>query len=99
MTPWPLVQDVVLVNKEGDIDFRVRGESDAMIDAETIGGMVRQRCEWGSWRMIDSRNGEDRLVAQLNEGRHDVLLRTVEGDIRVSIVPDPTNVGTMIIDP
>ncbi len=99
MTPWPLVQDVVLVNKEGDIDFRVRGESDAMIDAETIGGMVRQRREWGSWRMIDSRNGEDRLVAQLNDGRHDVLLRTVEGDIRVSIVPDPTNVGTLIIDP
>ena len=41
----------------------------------------------------------DRLLAVLNEGTNPITLRTVDGKIRIAVVPDPTATGTFIIDP
>ena len=43
--------------------------------------------------------GEDFLRAILNGGDSPVVLRTVDGDIRIAVVPDPFAVGKYIVDP
>ncbi|MFM7133069.1 MAG: hypothetical protein ACKO0W_01995 [Planctomycetota bacterium] len=99
MTPWPMTGPMTIVTNEGAIDYRVRGESKGVFDCESIGGEVRQRCEFGKWRALDPENDHDRFLAVLNEGTNPVVLRTTVGNIRVAVVPDPVRVGSMIVDP
>jgi len=35
----------------------------------------------------------------LNDGENPIRLRTVDGDIRIAVVSNPTNIGTYIIQP
>ena len=44
-------------------------------------------------------NDQDRLIATLNGGTNPILLRTSDKNIRIAVVPDPTNVGREIVDP
>lgn len=99
MTPWPMTGPMTIVTSEGSIDYRVRGESKGVFDCESHGGEVRQRCEFGSWIALDRDNDHDRFLAVLNGGTNPVILRTSDENIRVAIVPDPTAVGMMIVDP
>ncbi len=99
ITGWPQKQDSVILTTEGDIDFRVRGESAFAIDAETVGGRVYSRCEAGRWISENARNDHDSMFATLNGGGGTVLLRTVDGDIRVAVVGDPHDVGSFAIRP
>lgn len=99
MTPWPMTGPMTIVTSEGSIDYRVRGESKGVFDCESIGGQVRQRCEFGKWRALDPQNDHDRFLAVLNEGTNPVVLRTTRDNIRVAVVPDPVRVGSMIVDP
>lgn len=98
-TPWPMTEPMKIVTSAGAIDYRVRGESRGAFDCESHGGEVRQRCEFGRWNAMVKGNDHDRLVATLNEGKNPVFLRTSEKNIRVAVVPDPTNVGREIMDP
>lgn len=96
MTPWPMTGPMTMVTSEGDIDYRIRGESKGYFDAATHGGLVRQRAEYGKWRAIDRENDHDRMLATLNDGTNPVILRTSDGDIRIAVVPVPTAVGPWI---
>lgn len=99
ITTWPQKSDTVIMTTDGDIDFRVRGESAFTLDAESVGGLVKSRCEAGRWVATDARNDHDSMVATLNAGGARVTLRTVDGDIRVAVVGDPHAVGSFQIAP
>ncbi len=99
MTPWAMRNPVTIITSEGTIDYRIRGESTGVFDAESHGGLVRQRCEFGHWLALSDENDHDRFLAVLNNGKNPVVLRTSDGDIRIAVVPDPTAVGVWIIDP
>ncbi|MFO0872822.1 MAG: hypothetical protein U0575_02470 [Phycisphaerales bacterium] len=98
MTTRPLVEDVVIVNRQGAIDYRVTGRSTGAFDIETIGGAVRVRVKEGSWVVSES-TSQSQVKAVLNDGANRVLLRTVDADVRVAIVAEPTQVGKVIVDP
>jgi hypothetical protein len=98
-TPWPMTGPMKIITSEGSIDYRVRGESRGAFDCETHGGEVRQRCEFGRWDAMVKGNDHNTLIATLNDGKNPVLLRTSEKNIRVAVVPDPTNIGREIMDP
>ena len=97
MTPWAMTKPVTIITSEGTIDYRIRGESTGVFDAESHGGLVKQRCEYGHWLALSG--DHDRFLAVLNNGKNPVVLRTSDGDIRIAVVPDPTAVGAWIIDP
>lgn len=97
MTNWPMRKAVTIVNENGDIDYRVRGESAGAIAAFADGGQVLQDCRYGSFRLIE--HFDDRMLASFNEGSNPIDLRTKDGDIRVAIVNDPTKVGPFILEP
>jgi hypothetical protein len=99
LTPWPMTQAIRIITSEGSIDYRVRGESKGAFDAQSHGGEVRQLCQYGQWLSLAPENDQDRLIATLNGGRNQILLRTSEKNIRIAVVPDPTNVGRDIVDP
>ncbi len=97
MSNLPLRQSVTVRNLGGDIDYRVRAESTAALDCQAIGGEVDYRVRYG--RLIVHNVARDSLAATLNDGRNPVRLYTEEGDVRVAVVADPTDVGVMIVDP
>lgn len=99
MTPQPMTRPVTLVTRQGDIDYRVRGESSGLFDLATVGGTIKLRCRYGRWIAVDPANTVDRMVATLNGGENPVIMRTVDGDIRVAVVSDPMQVGLFIVDP
>lgn len=97
MTNWAITQPVTITNKEGTIDFRVRGESTGAIEASTIDGKVRERARHGRF-VIHSHTGRA-MRATLNDGTNPILLTTEEGHVRIAVVHDPTAVGVFIVDP
>jgi DUF4097 and DUF4098 domain-containing protein YvlB len=97
MTNWPMRQAVSIVNDGGDIDYRVRGESSGAITAHADGGHVLQDCRHGQF--IVREHGDEHMVALFNNGSNPIDLRTVKGDIRISVVHNPTEVGIWIIEP
>lgn len=99
ITAWPQTTSSVILTSDGDIDFRVRGESAFVLDAETVGGTIKTRCENGRWSAVDARNDHDSMLATLNGGVETITLRTVDGDIRVAVVGDPHAVGSHTIQP
>jgi hypothetical protein len=101
MSKRPLIEPVVVLNSEGSIDYRVNGLSTGNFDMQTIGGEIRVRSIDGGWLFgrIDPAR-PDRATATLGDApANSVVLRTTEGDIRIAIVPDPTAVGAIIVDP
>lgn len=98
MTDHPITSHVMIVNKDGDIDYRVPAESTAMFDAKTVRGRVLQRVRMGKL-IIGKESGMDALVGNLNGGQNPVALRTVDGNIRIAVVSEPTKIGAMVVDP
>lgn len=78
---------VTILAEDGDIDWRVGAFSRGSYDLGTIGGEVVAKVRSGSWVVTDRRNDEDTMLALLNGGGPRVVLRTVEGDIRISVAP------------
>ncbi len=97
MTNLAMRRPVTIVNRSGDIDYRVRGESTGAIDAATVRGQVMQRVSYG--RLIIKSATGAALEAVLNDGTNPIVLRTVDGDIRIAVVSEPTKVGAQIIGP
>jgi hypothetical protein len=96
MTDLPMTRAVTIVIRDGDIDYRVRPESSAKFDAQTIDGRVTHRIK-GDLVILPPLN-HDRFNAVLNDGKNPVILRTVDGDIRIRVVSDPQSVGEYIFD-
>ncbi|MHC4128367.1 MAG: DUF4097 family beta strand repeat-containing protein [Planctomycetota bacterium] len=97
MTNRPMRRAVTVLNHEGDIDYRVRGESTGAFDCETADGEVLYRARQGWFAVEEVTHATLRAV--LNDGGNPVRLRTSGGNIRVAVVHDPTQVGKTIVDP
>jgi hypothetical protein len=95
-TPWPARDAVSIMNQDGDVEYRIRGESTGRFDLETINGTVNHRCRYGTWRGIGPDNRSDRIVAVLNNGENPIVIRTTEGDIDVAVVSDPVGLGPFL---
>jgi len=97
MTNLAMNKAVNIINRNGDIDYRIRGESQGAFDAQTINGKVSYRVRYGIPNVLpETRN--DRLLATLNSGTNPVTLRTVNGDIRIAVIHNPEQIGATIID-
>jgi DUF4097 and DUF4098 domain-containing protein YvlB len=94
MTPRALRRPVTITNIAGNIDFRIRGESTGLLDCRSIRGRVRHHAMYGTMS-IHTGTSFDTLLATLNGGENPVTLRTVDGDIRIAIVAEPTQVGSL----
>ena len=82
-----------LIGKEGDIDYRVPRGSTGEFDIGVVEGAIKMRVTEGQWRYTERANTEDTVNATLNSGTNPILIRTTEGDIRISVVPNPLGFG------
>jgi len=99
VTQFPMNDPTTILNRDGDIDWRVSGRSSGIYDLESIGGLVFARCPVGKWLCTDPRNTDRRLLAHLNDGTARVIMRNVDGDIRVAVLDNPADIGTYIWNP
>jgi len=99
MTPWKIVGPLAITTDEGDIDVRVRAESEGLIDAETRIGRVRSHAPYGDFRLLDTKNDLDTIVASLNHGTNVWTLRNAGADIDFSVVPKPVVQSPFAIHP
>jgi len=97
MTNEAMTMPVTIVTSDGTIDYRVRGESTGRFDCETVRGDIKHRLHHGRFVMQPSSHNSLRMT--LNDGENPVQLRTVDGDIRIAIVSNPTAIGTYILEP
>jgi hypothetical protein len=82
-----------LIGNEGDIDYRVPRGSTGDFDLGVIDGDIQMRVTEGQWRYTDRSNTKDLVTATLNAGTNPVMIRTTEGDIRISVVRNPLGFG------
>ncbi len=87
-------QPVTIINRDGHIDYRVRGESSADFDAQTINGRVSGFVKYGTL-ILKSTSRDDLYQATLNDGTNKVILRTTNGNITIAVVPDAESVVQM----
>ena len=92
-TTHPQRGDNVLIGNEGDIDYRVPRGSTGAFDVEVIEGDIKTRVTEGQWRYLDRANSSDVVNATLNSGSNPVVIRTTEGDVRISVVKNPLGYG------
>jgi hypothetical protein len=97
LTNQRMNRSVTILNNGGNIDYRVRGESSGHIDAESIGGRVTHRIRYGRC-IVGPGTTYNRLNARFNGGDNPIVLRTVNGDIRIASVSEPERVGRFIFE-
>lgn len=97
MTPYPILTDVRVINNSGSIEFRVRAESTGAIDAAALRGDVVPWVKNGEL-IVHAGTDQDTLLATLNGGVNRYLFRAADGDIRIAVVPAPTNTGRYVLD-
>ena len=98
ITSMPIHEPVRVVNRTGDVDYRVRSGSSGIFDCEAVGGGVAHRVTAGR-HSIHKGTDHDTLRSTLNGGGNPVVLRTTDGDIRVAVVEQPAAVGAKIVTP
>jgi hypothetical protein len=99
VTQLPMTDPTTILNRDGDIDWRVSAKSAGIYDLESVGGLVFARCPVGKWLCTDPTNTDRRLFAHLNDGAARVIMRNVDGDIRVAVLSNPADIGTYIWNP
>ncbi|MBL9141757.1 MAG: hypothetical protein JNK53_07820 [Phycisphaerae bacterium] len=99
ISPWTITENVTLVTRGADIVYRVNVGSTGLFDVDVVNGSVKARMEAGDWRILDKRNDQDTLYAQLGTGTNRVLMRTSDARVIVSVVKDPMNHGSMFLSP
>ena len=88
VTPLMMNERVSIENRRGDIVYRVRGESSGIIDATAMYGAVAFDLKEGDATILPGSTG-DHLVSSFNGGTNPIIMRTVNGDIRIYVVADP----------
>lgn len=88
---------VTVLNQRGNIFFRVRGESQGYFDCEAVRGEVSRRVNYG-YLTTEPNSRHDRFRGRFNDGDNPITLRTIDGNIRVSVVHNPEQIGTFIFD-
>jgi hypothetical protein len=81
-------EQVTVENRRGNIVYRVRSESSGLIDATAINGEATLNLRYGNAIILPGSTG-DHLSARFNDGVNPITMRTVEGDVRIHVVPDP----------
>ncbi|MCH8823650.1 MAG: hypothetical protein IH984_09105 [Planctomycetes bacterium] len=95
MTNLPMKRSVEIINSEGDIEYRVRGESTGVFDCKAEGGRVEHVVKYGLFRIAPNRR-RGILQAALNNGDNLIKLVTQDGNIFIAVVADPTDVGILL---
>jgi hypothetical protein len=88
VTPRVMNEEVLIENRRGNIIYRVRSESSGHIDATAINGEATLDLRTGNAVILPGSTG-DHLVARFNDGLNPITMRTVEGNVRIFVVPDP----------
>lgn len=96
LTNRALNKPVTILNQRGDIHFRCRGESQGYFDCEAIRGEVTRQIKYG-YVNVEGDSRHDRFRGRLNNGDNPITLRTVDGNIRISVVHNPEQVGMFIL--
>lgn len=86
-TNLTLQRPVTIINSNGDIILRMRGEGSAAFDAQTINGRVSADIRYGSLN-VASVTRDDTYQATLNQGTNKVVLRTTNGDIKIAVMAE-----------
>lgn len=86
-TNLAMLQPVTIINRNGDIIYRMRGEGTAEFDAQTIGGKVSADIHYGNMR-IEGAVNSDQFRGWLNNGTNRMTFRTTNGDIRISVLAE-----------
>lgn len=94
-TAWAINDPVTIINNDGSIDYRVRGESTGIFDCETIGGRVSASVLFGQL-IVDASTDVDTFRGVLNDGTNPVEMRALDGDIRIAVMADPLALGGAI---
>ena len=98
MTNLPMVRPVTITTSDGDVDYRVLVGSTARFECHAEEGSVDGRIPAGRF-IIHNGTNDSTLMATLNDGTNWVRLTTANGDIRIAVVKNPTDVGTWIVTP
>jgi hypothetical protein len=88
VTPLVMNEQVTVENRRGNIVYRVRSESSGLIDATAINGEATLDVRYGNAVILPGSTGVH-LAARFNDGVNPITMRTVEGNIRIFVVPDP----------
>lgn len=88
VTPLVMNEQVTVENRRGNIVYRVRSESSGLINATAINGEATLDLRYGNAVILPGSTG-DHLVARFNDGLNPITMRTVEGNVRIFVVPDP----------
>ena len=95
MTNLPMKRSVEIINSEGDIEYRVRGESTGTFVCEATSGRVEHVVRYGLFKIAPNRRSGI-LQAVLNNGDNPIKLKTQDGNIFIAVVSDPTDVGILL---
>ena len=96
LTPWPITEPCSIDDKDGDVEWIVRGESSGAFDCETIGGSMHVFARYGRCIATDKRNDHNSLASTLNGGTNPIVIRVTDGDIYIATVENPHDTGTFI---
>ena len=96
ITRQPMLEAVSIVAHDGDIIFRMRPESSGRFDAEAPRGEVMHKFKMG--RLLISDVSHNRLQASFNDGANQVLLRALDGDVKIAVVEDPEKIGRWVVN-
>lgn len=100
ITDFPFSAECRVINEDGDIDLRLPERAAGTFDLETVRGTVKCSIAKGEWKDIPGQHSDhDSVTAILNGGKNRVLLRSVDGNIRVSVDDHPFEIGPYLIDP
>jgi hypothetical protein len=88
VTPYALNQKVTIENRRGNIVYRVSGTSSGIIDATAMNGSASLHVRQGDTTILPGTT-RDHLVASFNDGLNPIVMRTVEGDIRIYVLENP----------
>ena len=98
ITEHPMNDPIILVTKEGEVDYRAPKGSTGIYDLRSIGGLVYNRFTEARVISTSAENGPATFVAEVGGGLNPVLVRTTYGDIRVAVTENPTGVGPVIME-
>lgn len=87
-TPNALNEPVTIENRRGNIVYRVSSESTGDIDATAMNGSASLDLRQGDAVIHHGTTG-DHLVATFNGGTNRIIMRTVDGDIRIYVLENP----------
>lgn len=99
LTPWAITEDVTLVTRGQDIVFRAFNGTCGRFDIDCVNGEVKGRIESGDWRILDSRNDKDTLIATLGTCNNRILMRNVDAKVIIAVCGNPMEHGTFFSSP